>query len=140
MPEYVKDLAAFQALIKGDKPVRAKPVPLRVIMIGMVLPVWARQLAPSAPLALARADVPRVVVDFTASWCGPCKMIAPKFAEFAEKYPGAVFVKVDVDDNSGMLSAVAPSSRMYHCSLYGDCCASHSGSPTALRTHYAGLA
>ncbi|KAJ3396221.1 Thioredoxin-2 [Lobulomyces angularis] len=38
-----------------------------------------------------------VVVDFTATWCGPCKMVAPKFEEMSKKYPDAVFVKVDVD-------------------------------------------
>ena len=37
-------------------------------------------------------------MDFTASWCGPCKMIGPYFEELAGKFPGVVFVKVDVDD------------------------------------------
>lgn len=37
-------------------------------------------------------------MDFTASWCGPCKMIGPYFEELSGKFPGVVFVKVDVDD------------------------------------------
>ena len=42
-----------------------------------------------------------VVVDFTASWCPPCQMIAPKFADLAEQLgDSAVLVKVDVDENA----------------------------------------
>ncbi len=39
-----------------------------------------------------------VVVDFNATWCGPCRMIAPVIEELAEEYKGRVeFVAVDVD-------------------------------------------
>eukprot|EP01052_Picozoa_sp_SAG31_P008105 SAG31_NODE_401_length_16206_cov_10.920780_4_plen_159_part_00 len=39
-----------------------------------------------------------VILDFTASWCGPCKRIGPYFESFAEKYPTIPAAKIDVDD------------------------------------------
>ena len=47
-------------------------------------------------------DMP-VLVDFFATWCGPCRMIAPSVAELANEFDGrAVVGKMDVDEEPGL--------------------------------------
>ena len=49
-----------------------------------------------------KSDVP-VLVDFTATWCGPCKMLAPIVEKLADEFEGKVRVgKCDIDDAPGV--------------------------------------
>lgn len=48
-----------------------------------------------------------VFCDFWASWCGPCRMLAPVFEEISDKYENqAVFVKMDIDEEDSESAAV----------------------------------
>ncbi len=45
------------------------------------------------------------LVDWWASWCGPCRMFAPVFQDASEKHPDITFGKVDTEDQAGLSAA-----------------------------------
>lgn len=47
-------------------------------------------------------NAPLAVVDFNATWCGPCRMLAPIIEELSEEMNGVEFFACDVDDNGDL--------------------------------------
>mmetsp|Transcript_2019 Transcript_2019/g.3052 ORF Transcript_2019/g.3052 Transcript_2019/m.3052 type:complete len:106 (-) Transcript_2019:780-1097(-) len=54
---------------------------------------------------LEESNAQLVVVDFTATWCGPCQRIGPIFEKISEECPDVKFYKVDVDDAEDVASS-----------------------------------
>ena len=55
-------------------------------------------------------DSGTVLVDFWATWCGPCRMLAPILEELSGQHPELKIVKVDVDENPQLAMAFQVSS------------------------------
>ena len=44
----------------------------------------------------------KVLVDFYADWCGPCKMLAPILGEIEAEYPSLIIAKINVDESTNL--------------------------------------
>ncbi|TVY73551.1 Thioredoxin [Lachnellula suecica] len=58
--------------------------------------MWWMHSKPDFDSALKANKI--VVLDCFATWCGPCKVIAPEVVKFSDEFPNIHFVKIDVDE------------------------------------------
>ena len=65
-----------------------------------------------------------VVIDFFATWCGPCIRIKPEFEKLSQKYPRCNFYQIDVDDSPDISTHCnincMPTFQYYHKGLLVD--------------------
>lgn len=72
-----------------------------------------QSLIPLAPIELNEQNFSQfvtyselpILIDLWAEWCGPCKMMAPHFAEVAKQYPQVIFAKIDTEANPRLSAA-----------------------------------
>ncbi|KAG6693320.1 hypothetical protein I3842_10G163300 [Carya illinoinensis] len=61
-------------------------------------------------LVEASGDGKIVIANFSATWCGPCKTMAPFYRELSEKYPSVVFLLIDVEE---LTVTIRPTAKLY---------------------------
>lgn len=53
----------------------------------------------SAQVAQLQSEGKKLLVQYTATWCGPCKALTPRLSNLSNRYSDITFVKVDVEEN-----------------------------------------
>ncbi|XP_047969858.1 thioredoxin F2, chloroplastic-like [Salvia hispanica] len=116
---WVHGVAAKQLFVRGDFPqlmkrrlslsvgvrcsLDAAVEPAEVEVVAEVGKVTAVTKDTFWPIVKAAGDK-TVVVDMYTQWCGPCKVIAPRYQELSEKYNDVVFLKLDCNDENRPLA------------------------------------
>jgi thioredoxin 1 len=95
----VAQLKNFPLSSKWATPAKGRCAPFFFVPPHATVMVRALATKEEFDSLLAASGDKAVVVDFTATWCGPCQRIAPIYEQLANEFPQCVFVKVDVDDN-----------------------------------------
>ena len=54
-------------------------------------------------IAKSKEEKTKIIIDFYADWCGPCRAISPLFGELSAKYSDHVFLKVNADEFGELL-------------------------------------
>lgn len=59
--------------------------------------IWVLKRSREFNSLMELSKMKTVIIKYTASWCGPCRKINPKFIEFSNDYPDLQFAEIDID-------------------------------------------
>ena len=85
--------------LKGADESKLRATITTILCSVVTMPVHELNTKVEFDEALKNSGGKLVVVDFSATWCGPCKMIGPKFLAMSNEFTDVLFYKVDVDLN-----------------------------------------
>ncbi|ERN01257.1 hypothetical protein AMTRI_Chr03g53380 [Amborella trichopoda] len=71
--------------------------------VGVIIPCHTKEEF-DQQLQKAIESKKLVVIDFTATWCGPCRIMLPLLEDWAKEFPHVLFLKVDVDELKSVTS------------------------------------
>lgn len=83
-------------------------------------PSWTLESIEGEKVSLSDFEGQTVVLNFWATWCGPCKMEIPEFRKFVEEHPDVPVLGIAVDGNSNQLRQFAKQNKMNYPILRAD--------------------
>ena len=83
MVQSITSVEEFKQIVRAQPECRRAPPPSHFLFTTLRAQIQSAERA--------------VVVDFWATWCGPCKLIGPVFEKLSGQFPGADYYKVDID-------------------------------------------
>ncbi|KAJ4974453.1 hypothetical protein NE237_007627 [Protea cynaroides] len=94
--------SSFSMAYSTTSTVETSSKPSRIVAFNSSAPsrivVFHSSAGWKAHLEASKASSKLLVIDFTASWCGPCKFFEPAVIEMANRYTDVEFIKIDVDE------------------------------------------
>ena len=83
-------------------------------------PDWTLESIEGDTVSLSDFEGQTVVLNFWATWCGPCKMEIPEFRAFVEEYPSIPVLGIAVDGNAAKLTRFSKQNKMNYPILIGN--------------------